>query len=345
MPSTRLSLYRAATTLASALPAQASCRLALAVGSLVGRLPDYDGKRAIVASHMGRVMGRPLAGREARSVVAAVFANYARYWAESFRLPSVPQAEVIAGVKTVGEDNLDNALGAGRGVIIAAPHLGGWEWGAMYLIARGLHVTVAVEPLEPPELFDWFAAYRERLGMQVVPVGPQAGAAILQALRQGHVVCLLSDRLVGPTSGVEVVFFGERVAMPAGPVTLALRSRAPLLCSAVYFGAGADDHTIDFRPPIELNQAGRFSDRVVGGTRLLASELELLVSAAPTQWHMVQPNWSDDPPLRSRTNRQPGGRGRSTRAGGGPAPAPSPAPAPKVGAEPEPDGDATGALR
>jgi len=231
-------------------------------------------------------------------MVSKVFANYSRYWAESFRLPSVHQAQVLAGVTTEGEDNLDGSLALGKGVIVAAPHLGGWEWGARYLTARGHQVTVAVEPLEPPELFDWFAAFRERLGMHVVPVGPRAGAAILQALREGHVVCLLSDRLVGAASGVEVEFFGERAAMPAGPATLALRSKAPLMCAAIYFGPQADDHKIVFRPSIDLGQTGSFHDRVVRGTQLMAAELEQLVRAAPTQWHMVQPNWPDDPPLR-----------------------------------------------
>ena len=78
----------------------------------------------------------------------------------------------------------------GKGVIIAAPHLGGWEWGAMYLAGAGMPVTVAVEPLEPPERFEWFVRFRERLGMQVVasrarcrrrPYSRRCGTTILSA--------------------------------------------------------------------------------------------------------------------------------------------------------------------
>jgi phosphatidylinositol dimannoside acyltransferase len=305
VPSARLALFRAGTAVASVLPPEASCQLALATGRLVGHLPDFDGRRAVVASHMARVLGRPLEGREAKRLVADVFANYARYWAESFRLPSVPLARVVSGVSTVGEGNLDAALSQNKGVVIAAPHLGGWEWGALYLMSRGLNVTVAVEPLEPAEVFEWFVGFRERLGMNVVPVGPGAGARILQALRQGHAVCLLSDRLVGRASGAEVDFFGARVKMPAGPATLALRSGAPLMCAAIYYGKPAGSHKIVFRPALELRSGGPFRCRAEAATQLLANELEVLVRAAPTQWHIVQPNWPDDPCLKKPSKRAP----------------------------------------
>lgn len=306
----RLEEFRLASAVACALPGWASCSLGRAVGGAVALLPDYDGRRALVASHMARAIGRPLGKTEARALVREVFANYGRYWAESLRLPSLPPGEVDAGVVTVGREHLDAALACGRGVIIAAPHLGGWEWGAMQILGSGLPVTVAVEPLEPPEVFEWFVRFRSRLGMNVVPVGPGAGAAMLRALGEGHVLCLLSDRLVGQASGVEVDFFGSRVMMPAGPVTLALRSGAPLLTAAIYYGRAAGSHTLVIRPPLELSASGpmgpepgahplRLRERVRNGTQELARELEELIGAAPTQWHLLQPNWPDDPPLRS----------------------------------------------
>ena len=115
-------------------------RLGLAprVGALLGRLPDYDGRRAVVASHMARVLGRPLGQREERRMVAEVFANYGRYWAESLRLPScttVPRWQ--PGWPRSGGSTSRRPWPAGKGAIIAAPHLGGWEWGAMYLVGNG----------------------------------------------------------------------------------------------------------------------------------------------------------------------------------------------------------------
>jgi KDO2-lipid IV(A) lauroyltransferase len=248
---------------------------------------------------MARVLGRPLARPERRRIVAEVYSNYSRYWAESLRLASVPQAEVAAGVSASGEDHLASALALGRGVIIVTPHLGGWEWGGRYLIGAGMNVTVVVEALQPPDLFEWFVGFRERLGLHVVAVGPGAATAVLQALRQNHVVALLSDRLVGGASGVEVSFFGEPAMLPAGPSALALRSGAPVIPGAIYFGKAASSHRVVFRPPIEFPTGLGFRQTVQEGAQAIARELEHLIRQAPTQWHLVVPNWPADPPLHS----------------------------------------------
>jgi phosphatidylinositol dimannoside acyltransferase len=292
-----LAMYRAGTVIASALPGVSAYRLGQGLGWLLGRAPDYDGRRAVVASHMGRVLGRPLSKQEQRRLVPDVFANFGRYWAESLRLPTLSHDQVAAGISMVGFEHVQSALAGGKGVIIAAPHLGGWEWGAMYLAGSGLPVTVAVEPLEPPERFEWMARFRQRLGMQVVAVGPGAATAVLQALRDNHIVCLLSDRLVGPTAGVDVNFFGARAKLPAGPVSLSVRSGAPLMPAAIYYGRQAISHTIVFRPPLKLAEAERFRTVVEGGTQALARELEKLIREAPSQWHITQPNWPGDPAL------------------------------------------------
>ena len=50
----------------------------------------------------------------------------------------------------------------------------------------------------------------------------------------------------------------QGVMLPAGPATLALRSGAPLLPAAIYFGKAGHAHTLVFRPPIELPPGGPF---------------------------------------------------------------------------------------
>lgn len=251
-------------------------------------------RRAMVAKHLRRIHGPDLTGAPLARLVDEAFASYARYWAESLRLPSLSTPEVDAGFSHRGIDEIELALDAGGGAILALPHLGGWEWGGTWLARTGHPVTVIVEKLHPPELFEWFVGFRRRLGMEVVAVGPSAGTAALRALRANRVVCLLCDRVVAQTPGVDVVFFGERTQLPAGPVTLALRSGAPLLPAAVYFGSGTDEHLGWVRRPLVVQRAARFRDDVASGTQRLAAELEWLIRRAPAQWHLMQPNWPSD---------------------------------------------------
>ncbi|MBR12344.1 MAG: phosphatidylinositol mannoside acyltransferase [Acidimicrobiaceae bacterium] len=282
--------FRAASVAARLVPPSLSVPTARAVGRLAGHL-DRD-RRRLVERHLRRVRGTDLAGRDLRRSVDAVFASYADYYLQSFRLPSMNPDEIVAGFTEEGYERIAEAREAGNGVIMAMPHLGGWEWAAHWLtIHHDVPVGCVVETLEPPELFEWYRSFRTSLGMEVVGLGPSAGTEALAMLRENRAVCLPSDRHVGGV-GVEVEFFGEQTMLPAGPATLALRSGAVLLPIAVYDQPGGCHGVV--RPPIAIERRGRLRDDVARVTQVLAGELEVLISAAPEQWHLLQPNWPSD---------------------------------------------------
>ena len=292
---------RAGAAAAGFLPASVSRALAetaavaVSRGSYLAIRPTpMSERRRMVARHLRRVYGPDIDRWRMGRLVDEAFASYARYWADSLRLPSLRPEQVLAGARYEGYEHLEAGRAAGRGTILALPHLGGWEWCGTDLGLRGHPMKVVVERLEPPDVFEWFVSFRERLGMHVIPAGPGAGAQCSQALAANEVLCLLADRIVGDASAVEVDFFGERTHLPAGPVALALRTGAALLPCAVYFGSGPDDHLGLIRPPLPMERRGRLRDDVVLGTQALAREFEGLIRRAPTQWHLMQPNWPSD---------------------------------------------------
>lgn len=250
------------------------------------------GRRSMLERHLRRVHGNDISAADLQREVRRSFASYARYWMESFRLPTLTPALLDAGMAEDGMHYLTEAVRTGTGAILAIPHLGGWDFGGAWLATKGIRATVVVEPLEPPELFEWFAAFRQSLGMTVVPLGPAAGTAVLGALKRGEIVCLISDRDIGG-NGVEVEFFGERTTLPSGPAMLALRTGAPLLSAAVYFTEGRG-HAGVVRPPIDAQRTGTFRQDVARITQTMAHELEYLIRRAPDQWHLFQPNWPSD---------------------------------------------------
>lgn len=224
---------------------------------------------------------------------AAAFSSYARYWLESFRLPALSELTLDRGIDVPAYHHVEEALERGNGVILALPHLGGWEWAGFWMATvNRLPITVVVEPLQPLELFEWFADFRERLGMRVVPLGPDAGREVLGALRRNEIVCLLCDRDISG-DGIEVTFGDERTTLPAGPAMLALRSGAALLPTAVYFRPRGR-HLGTVRRPIDVTRHGRLRDDVTAVTQSLADELANLIAAEPHQWHLFGPNWPSD---------------------------------------------------
>jgi KDO2-lipid IV(A) lauroyltransferase len=251
-------------------------------------------RREMFQRHLRRV--NPSIGRAAmRLATQTAFDSYAKYYMESFRLPTLSKRTVERGFSTEGYEHITTALQAGNGVILALPHLGGWEWAGRWMTDQGHKLTVVVEPIDPPELFEWFTELRRDLGMTVVPLGPGAARAVLKALNANEVVCLLCDRDIERT-GVDVEFFGERTTLPAGPATLGLRTGAAILPTGVYFTQRYNGHHAIVRPPLPLHRlGGGLRDDVARVTQLLAHELEFLIRRAPEQWHLFQPNWPSDP--------------------------------------------------
>jgi phosphatidylinositol dimannoside acyltransferase len=249
--------------------------------------------RKLIERHLTRV-NPSLSGLALRRAVQQAFDSYAKYYVESFRLPSLSARAVDRAFTRDGYHHITEALALGNGVILALPHLGGWEWAGRWMTDQGHKMTVVVEAIEPPELFEWFADLRAKLGMTVVPLGPKAGSAVLKALRGNEVVCLLCDRDID-RSGVEVEFFGERTTLPAGPATLGIRTGAPILPVGVYFTGRQQGHHAVIRPPVPTERLGGLREDVARVTQLLAHELEWLIRRAPEQWHLFQPNWPSDP--------------------------------------------------
>ena len=127
----------------------------------------------MITRHLRRV-DPTLRGTALRRAVQEAFDSYARYWLESFRLPYLSARAVDRGMRDRRlRRHITDGLAKGNGVILALPHLGGWEWAGRWLADLGHGLTVVVERLDPPELFDWFADLRSKLGMKVVAARPE----------------------------------------------------------------------------------------------------------------------------------------------------------------------------
>jgi phosphatidylinositol dimannoside acyltransferase len=286
-----LVLYRVGAEVARRCPPSVGEPAARAIGRVMAVASPR--RRAQVARNLQRVSQGRIRGPALRRAVADTFDSYGRYWWELFRLEAdLARDDFDRRLGGEGAETLGAAVTAGDGVILALPHLGGWDYGGAWLARRGTPPVAVVEPLEPPQLFDWFADVRRAVGMEIVALGPEAGPALLRALSAGGIVALLCDRdLTG--NGVTVEFLDEETTVPAGPALLALRTGAALLPAAVYFAPGGGHHVV-VKPPVPAERRGRLRDDVQRVSQDLAHGLEELIRAAPDQWHLMQPNWPSD---------------------------------------------------
>ncbi len=277
------------------MPAPMAEGLAWVAGQTVPHFaPD---QRAMVARHQLRLAGRNLSPRELNSLVEQVFQSYVRYWIDMMRMNGASTAEVNAGIRAADASIVDKALEAGNGVIMAMPHVGAWDYGGTWVAHRWGLTTVA-ERVEPPELFAWFTEQRTRNRMRVLALDdPLTGAELIGTLRRNGVVGLLCDRDLGG-GGIPVTFFGEQTTLPAGPATLSLRTGAAIVPNVVYQRDGYVEGVI--KPAVQFERSGKLRADIAALTQLVANELEAMIAAAPTQWHVLQPVWPSDPGYRAK---------------------------------------------
>lgn len=262
------------------------------------RIADYAWKRRgksvlRLESNLARVV--PDAGPERlRELSKAGMRSYMRYWMESFRLPTMDPERFGTDVEFEDEHLLREALDSGRGVVVALPHLANWDLAGAWAIGHmKAPFTTVAERLKPETLYDRFVAYRESLGMEVLPhSGGAAFGTLARRLRSGGLVCLVADRDLSAT-GVEVDFFGSAARMPAGPALLAQQTGAVLLPATLHYGDSPKMYG-RIHPEVAVPKTGDRAGKTAVMTQAVADAFAQGIAEHPEDWHMLQRLWLDD---------------------------------------------------
>ncbi len=250
------------------------------------------------------VTGGRLSEQELDTLTRRAVRSYARYWQEAFRLPVIEPGRIVGNTVTTGQEQVDRLRADGRPIVFALPHSGNWDAAAVWLVdwLDGPFMTVA-ERLQPESLFERFVAFRESLGIRVVPLtgGPRPSSEVLKKwVSDGGTVCLLVDRDLGRT-GIPVTFAGHPATLPTGPALLAAQTGAalvPVVCSFTDTG-----WRVLFYPEVPVAGPGRLRDRVATAMQAVADAFTAGIGEHPEDWHMLGRIWADvppDPPRRTR---------------------------------------------
>lgn len=218
-------------------------------------------------------------GSVPRGVLRAAVAEAGR---QALEMPWVllrSRREVLAQVVDVqGQEWVDAARAAGRGMLFLTPHLGCFEITAQYL-AQQAPITVLYRPPRKAVLRPLIEAGRERGMMRQAPADLSGVRKLLQALKKGEMVGMLPDQVPSQGEGQWARYFGR----PAWTMTLAARlsevKNTDVLCiwaQRLPRGAG---WCIRITPP-EKPLSGTLAERVVR----INQEMERMVRACPAQY-------------------------------------------------------------
>jgi len=269
--------------------------------ALFNRLADTatrrNGKGVVrLRQNLRQVVGPELSAAELDDLTKAGMRSYLRYWCEAFRLPDWSREEILDRFTCDHEDRLTTSLAAGKGVVLAIPHMANWDHGGAWVCTKHGPVMTVAERLKPEGLYDQFLAFRESLGFTVLPLtggGSDTFRAMVGWLREGGIICLVADRDL-TDRGVEVDFFGGRTKMPVGPALL-----------AAHTGAALHPVTLKFEG---RRQRAHFGERVVpnqdlgrpamlrDATQRMADAFALGIADTPQDWHMMARLWLGERP-------------------------------------------------
>jgi KDO2-lipid IV(A) lauroyltransferase len=204
-----------------------------------------------------------------------------------------PREKLLRWVRRIsGENDLKQAMARGKGVILAAPHLGTWEmigmWGSIHYPMTSLFRT-------PPmsQMGALMRAARERFGARLVSADSAGIRALYRALEHGSMVAILPDQVPSARSAsVFAPFFGIPASTMVLLSRLAAKTGAPVIFAyAERLPRGRGWHLHFLPAPPEIGQGDSEASAAA-----VNAMVERCVRAAPEQYQWIYKRFRVRPP-------------------------------------------------
>jgi KDO2-lipid IV(A) lauroyltransferase len=281
-------LYRLAGVIAPKVPPAAGYAVCRWLGEVLYRF--YKPGRTHIQLNLRRILGPQANPAEINRRARATFNHLLYNYFDLFRLPALDSQSVARLVTVDGWEHVEAALAQGRGLVMTSAHLGNIDTILYAMLLRNVAITIPVERLEPPELFDYISTLRMSHGLKLIPIDGSL-LDLVRTLKKGGVAGLAADRDITGTGPV-IDFFGYPAHLPDGHARLALKTGAPLL---VGFSRRNPDHTYRayflpaFYPP-----EGTEEEQIAAGTKFVIREMEKAIAQNPEQWTVIVSIWADN---------------------------------------------------
>lgn len=276
------------------------CRLlpkgwAMQLGSGVGILYYHlvKKRREIALNNLNMAFGDDLTKSQRGKICKASFINVGKTCIEFLRFPKINAENIWHEVSVEGSENLHAALAAGKGAIVFLPHFGNWE--VLSLVYGALipdRAKAIAFPIKNARLNAYIWERREQMSLKLIP-RKRAIRETLRALKNNDAVGFFADQNAGP-EGIFVNFLGKPASAVRGPVTLALKTGAPLLFS-VSVRQLDDRHQIYISDPIHPAPSDDFERDVETYTTQMLKQLETYIHKYPEQWLWLHNRWKTQP--------------------------------------------------
>ena len=237
---------------------------------------------------MGRVLGTSTSRKQVDRLAKQSISNFIRYVFEFMCLATMKPEEIKKKVLIRGWDNLEEALIAGNGVILAGVHEGNYDMCAAAVALRGYPMNVVTYTLASAKFNEWVQSKRRRNKINVISMDG-GKKRMLQALQRNEILAILID-IPADDGGVEVNFFGAITRIPGGAASLALRTKAKILPIFLTRLADGSFHGV-FGKPIGIENSENHHNGVQPLMQKIIDVQEEFITQDPGQWYIFRRLW------------------------------------------------------
>ena len=194
--------------------------------------------------------------------------------------------------KNHGEEIIQQTMNNKHGVILALPHIGNWELLALYCSSKYPTTTMYQKP-KIAQFDSLIKNGRERFGAKLVPTNNLGIRAMLKALKNNELICVLPDQEANDGSGVFAPFFGIQAYSMSLISRLANKTDAKVIIACSKRLAKGEGYEINFIP-LEKFDPSSVEDSV----RYLNAEMEKCIRQMPEQYQWSYKRFRKQPEVK-----------------------------------------------
>ena len=219
-----------------------------------------------------------------KNVVWSMYQHLGLSFVEIARFAELDKTYLNKHINISGLEYVEQEKDKEKGIIFLTAHFGNWELSSQIVSILGYPTKVLARQQKTTLIDEILNKYRSLHGCTVVTKGANLKNA-LRTLRDKEDLGMLADEDV-KKDGLNVNFFGRTVSAPQGPMSIAYRTKSPIIFSFLKRISG-------FNHELIMQQAFYIKDEddVQKGLQLYCDRLASLIEDCPEQWLWLQKRW------------------------------------------------------
>lgn len=223
------------------------------------------------------------------SIVRRVFMNSGDMLVDAVRYAYMDDKEIREKVAIKGQEHLNKALSAGKGIMMITGHIGNWEILSHLPRLLGIQFCVMADIRNNARLESLVDEVRSRSGATILP--PKGKALMLiRELKRGNTIGMVMDQRGKRSDALFCDFFGLPAPTNPAPAFIAIKGDAVIL--PVYAVKLDGRYLVRFSEPREASSFGTGKEAIVRLSQFMQSWAESVIRQYPDKWFWLHCRWT-----------------------------------------------------